>query len=93
MASINKLELNWVGKKEEESVEPRILIENSQLSNISKDYGSDNMLIHGDNLLALKALEKNLQVKLSAFILIRHTILDLLLNFMMIIVNLVFGYR
>lgn len=93
MASINKLELNCVGKKEEESVEPRILIENSQLSNIYKDYGSDNMLIHGDNLLALKALDKNLQVKLSAFLLIRHTILDLLLNFMMIIVNLVFGYR
>lgn len=50
-----KLELTWVGKYEEEKLEPRILIEDK-----SKSYGesnTENMLIHGDNLLALKALE------------------------------------
>lgn len=66
----NKLELTWVGKENEIKVEPRILIENPALSNISHKTagqasifdtenadGFDNMLIHGDNLLALKALE------------------------------------
>lgn len=66
----NKLELTWVGKENEIKVEPRILIENPALSNMShKTAGQaslfdtentdsfDNMLIHGDNLLALKALE------------------------------------
>ena len=38
-------------------IEPRILIENKELSNIDKDVNTENMLIHGDNLLALKALE------------------------------------
>jgi len=52
-----KLELTWVGKYEEEKLEPRILIEDK-----SKSYGdenAENMLIHGDNLLALKALERD----------------------------------
>ena len=66
----NKLELTWVGKENEIKVEPRILIENPALSNMSHKTagqasifdgenadGFDNMLIHGDNLLALKALE------------------------------------
>lgn len=53
----NKLELTWVGKDQEIKLEPRILIENPKLSNTEKDKGTENMLIHGDNLLALKALE------------------------------------
>ncbi len=53
----NKLELTWVGKDEEIKLEPRILIENPKLSNTEKDKDTENMLIHGDNLLALKALE------------------------------------
>lgn len=55
MGKSGRLELTWVGKYQEEKMEPRILIEDS-----SKSYGdieSENMLIHGDNLLALKALE------------------------------------
>jgi len=51
----NKLELTWVGKEEKINPEPRILIEDKE-----KSYGvpnTENMLIHGDNLLALKALE------------------------------------
>lgn len=53
----NKLELTWVGKEKELKVEPRILIENPALSNTAQDSNTENMLIHGDNLLALKALE------------------------------------
>ena len=53
----NKLELNWYGKDKPIVVEPRILIENAALSNCDNDPDTDNMLIHGDNLLALKALE------------------------------------
>lgn len=53
---MQRLELTWIGKGEEPAVEPRILLHDP-----SKDYGdpnTDNMLIHGDNLLALKALEQ-----------------------------------
>ena len=53
----NRLELTWVGKDQELKLEPRILIENPKLSNTKKDKDTENMLIHGDNLLALKALE------------------------------------
>ena len=53
----NKLELTWYGKDEPIRVEPRLLIENTALSNTAVDPDTQNMLIHGDNLLALKALE------------------------------------
>ena len=53
----NKLELTWVGKDEPIRIEPRLLIERPELSNIAADPDTENMLIHGDNLLALKALE------------------------------------
>ena len=53
----NKLELTWYGKDEPIRVEPRLLIENVALSNTTADPDTQNMLIHGDNLLALKALE------------------------------------
>ena len=53
----NKLELTWIGKGEEPVLEPRILIENPEYS--YGDPKSENMLIHGDNLLALKALEQD----------------------------------
>ncbi len=51
-----KLELTWIGKGDEPKLEPRILIENPEFSYGSPD--TENMLIHGDNLLALKALEQ-----------------------------------
>lgn len=53
----NKLELTWVGKDEPIRMEPRLLIERPELSNTAADPDTENMLIHGDNLLALKALE------------------------------------
>ena len=54
----NKLELTWFGKEEPIKIEPRLLIEQPELSNTGADPDTTNMLIHGDNLLALKALEK-----------------------------------
>ncbi|MBF2478544.1 site-specific DNA-methyltransferase [Listeria marthii] len=53
----NKLELTWYGKDKKLQIEPRLLIENKELSNTEFDADTENMLIHGDNLLALKALE------------------------------------
>ena len=58
-----KLELTWVGKGQDPEVEPRILLHDP-----SKDYGdplAENMLIHGDNLLALKALEQKFTGKIK----------------------------
>lgn len=54
----NKLELTWYGKDKPIKVEPRLLIETPALSNCALAPDTGNMLIHGDNLLALKALEK-----------------------------------
>lgn len=64
----NKLELTWIGKYDERKpLEPRILIENKEYSYGKPETGvlpngkpwNGNMLIHGDNLLALKALEQD----------------------------------
>ena len=63
-----KLELTWIGKNDErQPLEPRILIENKEYSYGEPETGvlpngkpwKGNMLIHGDNLLALKALEQD----------------------------------
>lgn len=65
---LQKLELTWVGKYDEQQpLEPRILIENPEYSYGEVETGmlpngkpwKCNMLIHGDNLLALKALEQD----------------------------------
>ncbi len=52
-----KLELTWIGKDVQPKLEPRILIEDPDLS--YGDRNTENMLIFGDNLLALKALEQD----------------------------------
>ena len=53
-----KLELTWVGKYDENKpIESRILLEDKE-----KSYGnpdSKNMLIHGDNLIALQSLQQD----------------------------------
>ena len=70
-----KLELTWIGKDNQPRLEPRILIEDPEKSYghtpnplsrgefksplLGGDSGVGNMLIHGDNLLALKALEQD----------------------------------
>ena len=58
-----RLELTWIGKENRPNLEPRILIEDPEKSyhaahRVSEDDIFDNRLIHGDNLLALKALEQ-----------------------------------
>src|SRR5512135_1608909 len=58
-----RLELTWIGKGEQPKLEPRILIEDP-----TKSYGdkkAENMLIYGDNLLALKALEQDFAGKIK----------------------------
>ena len=66
----NKLELTWFGKEKEIKPEPRLLLRDGELSYGEKqnpaqesegteDNVRENMLIHGDNLLALKALERD----------------------------------
>lgn len=64
MQKKGKLELTWAGKYDEEKpVEPRILLEDTE-----KSYGdpdSENMLIHGDNLIALQALQQDFAGKIK----------------------------
>lgn len=63
MQKTGRLELTWVGKYDEPAVEPRILLEDK-----SKSYGdpqSENMLIHGDNLIALQALQQDYAGKIK----------------------------
>lgn len=61
MAAKTKLELTWIGKDNRPRLEPRILIEEVELSHhaLARRDGDhfDNVLIRGDNLLGLKALE------------------------------------
>jgi len=64
MPKKQKLELTWIGKDKRPKLEPRILIEDPDKSYHAKERVSendifDNMLIHGDNLLALRALEQD----------------------------------
>ncbi|PWA05686.1 site-specific DNA-methyltransferase [Flavobacterium psychrotolerans] len=60
---LQKLELTWIGKGDEPKLEPRILIENPEYS--YGDPTTDNILIHGDNLLGLKALEQDFAGKVK----------------------------
>ena len=57
MSKKQRLELTWIGKENQPKLEPRILIEDPEKS--YGDKNSKNMLIYGDNLLALKALEQD----------------------------------
>ena len=66
-----KLELTWIGKDKRPRLEPRVLVEDAAKSHHAatrrrdgKDI-FDNMLIHGDNLLALKALEQEFSGKVK----------------------------
>ncbi|AWB47886.1 site-specific DNA-methyltransferase [Gemmobacter aquarius] len=67
MAAKTKLELTWIGKDIRPRLEPRILIEEPEFSYHAKARREgdsfENLLIHGDNLLALKALETDPAVR------------------------------
>lgn len=65
---MNKLELTWIGKEDEPlAIEPRLLLDTPEYSFGEVETGTlpngkpwpGNMLIHGDNLLALRALEQD----------------------------------
>ena len=67
-----KLELTWIGKDKRPRLEPRVLVEDAAKSHHAttrrrdgKDI-FDNMLIHGDNLLALKALAQQFTGKVKS---------------------------
>lgn len=65
-----RLELTWIGKDVRPRLEPRILLEDGEKSCHAAERHSDadifdNMLIHGDNLLALKALEQDFTGKVK----------------------------
>ena len=65
-----RLELTWIGKEERPRLEPRILLEDPELSyhapkRVTEHDIFDNRLIHGDNLLALKALEQEFTGKIK----------------------------
>jgi adenine-specific DNA-methyltransferase len=72
-----KLELTWIGKDKRPRLEPRILLEDKELSHRAEPPPADdlladrpapiydNLLIHGDNLLALKALERDYAGKIA----------------------------
>ncbi len=70
MTKTQKLELTWIGKDQVTKLEPRILIEDAELSYHASNRHSDddlfdNKLIFGDNLLALKALEQEYSGKVK----------------------------
>jgi adenine-specific DNA-methyltransferase len=70
MPKKQKLELTWIGKEQRPKLEPRILIEDPEKSyhaaeRVSENDIFDNMLIHGDNLLALKSLQQEFAGKVK----------------------------
>jgi adenine-specific DNA-methyltransferase len=65
-----RLELTWIGKDDRPRLEPRILLEDADKSYHAKARVTDqdifdNILIQGDNLLALKALEPDFAGKVK----------------------------
>lgn len=61
-----KLELTWIGKDIRPELEPRILIEDPDKSyGVQPSECPSNLLIYGDNLLALKALEQDFSVRVK----------------------------
>jgi adenine-specific DNA-methyltransferase len=70
MTNKQKLELTWIGKQHRPKLEPRILLEDPALSyhaahRVGESDIFDNMLVQGDNLLALKALEAEFSGKVK----------------------------
>lgn len=66
MSYKQRLELDWIGKDDEFFLEPRILVGNGNKP--FGEAGGENLLIHGDNLLSLKALESSYSNKVKCII-------------------------
>src|SRR5438874_8282675 len=65
-----RLELSWIGKENRPRLEPRVLLEDHEKSyhaahRVNESDLFNNKLIHGDNLLALKALEQEFAGKVK----------------------------
>jgi adenine-specific DNA-methyltransferase len=63
MSRKQRLELTWIGKDQRPRLEPRILVEDPAISyhakvRVTENDRFDNLVVFGDNLLALKALEQ-----------------------------------
>ena len=70
MSNRQKLELTWIGKETRPRLEPRILVEDPELSyhadaRVTSHDIFDNRLIFGDNLLALQALQQEFTGKIK----------------------------
>lgn len=70
MNNKQKLELTWIGKDRHTRPEPRILLEQPEYHyhaqhKVTENDIFDNMLIWGDNLLALKALEQEFTARIK----------------------------
>ena len=70
MTRKQRLELTWLGKGDGPRLEPRILLEDANISHHAKAHVTENdifnnILIRGDNLLALKALEQEFAGKVK----------------------------
>jgi adenine-specific DNA-methyltransferase len=70
MSQKQKLELTWIGKENRPKLEPRILLEDPEKSyhaphRVTENDIFDNRLIFGDNLLALKSLEREFSGKVQ----------------------------
>jgi adenine-specific DNA-methyltransferase len=65
-----KLELTWIGKSNRPRLEPRILLPDDDASHLQSSVDAptnthSNLVIEGDNLLALKALEQDFSNKVK----------------------------
>ncbi len=72
MSYKQKLELTWIGKENQPRLEPRILMEDLSISYHSATRQEDdlfeNILIQGDNLLGLKAIQDSYQGKVNCIV-------------------------
>ena len=90
MQKTGRLELTWVGKYNEPVLEPRILLEDKSKSH--GDPQSENMLIHGDNLIALQALQQDYAGRINVYLLILPTIPGRHSNIMTIMLSIPHGF-
>jgi len=73
MSKKQKLELTWIGKEHRPRLEPRILMEEPDKSHhaayrVTERDLFDNLLVRGDNLLGLKALEQKYAGKVKCVV-------------------------
>lgn len=63
-----RLELNWVNKDQQFKLEPRVLLTERIIGTPASSSDKSNLMIYGDNLLALKALESEFSGAIKAVV-------------------------